>query len=170
MSSQLDIDRLVTAVVFTLLLYDYMLTIGQEIELFWKRSWRSWAYFLFIANRYITLFGHVPSLLYSFWSSESYPDLSRCDSLLEFTQVEIVIVQVIASVIMTMRVYALYRNSWRILIFHVMIMLSGGVVACWTVFSHNPPSFVATMPVIPSQGLTLSVGCPTGIFYFPSEK
>ncbi|KIM57187.1 hypothetical protein SCLCIDRAFT_184498 [Scleroderma citrinum Foug A] len=76
MSSQLDIDRLFTAVVFTLVLYDYTLTIGQEIELFWKRSRRSWTFFLFIANRYITLFGRVPLLVYSFWPSESYSDPS----------------------------------------------------------------------------------------------
>ena len=92
-----DIDRLFTAVVFSelpdilvpillplsgthwlaaLVLYDYTLTIGQEIELFWKRSWRSWTFFLFIANRYITVFGRVPLLVYSFWSSEIDSDLS----------------------------------------------------------------------------------------------
>ena len=58
-----------------LLLYDYTLTIGREIELFWKRSRTSWTFSLFIANRYITLFGHVLPLVYSFWP---YSDFSVC--------------------------------------------------------------------------------------------
>ncbi|KIM57173.1 hypothetical protein SCLCIDRAFT_1143614 [Scleroderma citrinum Foug A] len=141
MSSQLDIDRLFTAVVFTLVLYDYTLTIGQEIELFWKRSWRSWTFFLFIANRYITVFGRVPLLVYSFWSSEIDSDLSqftRCNSLFEFFQVEISVVQVIGAVIMTMRVYALYGNSRRILIFLVMYLLGAGVVGFVGLSQQSP--------------------------------
>ena len=57
-----------------LLLYDYTLTIAREIELFWNRPKRSRMFALFIANRYITILGHAPSLVYSFWSPETKSD------------------------------------------------------------------------------------------------
>ncbi|KAI6142617.1 hypothetical protein BKA82DRAFT_741565 [Pisolithus tinctorius] len=47
-------------VAYTLFLYDYVLTFADEVELFWSRPRRSWAFLLFFANRYITLLGRVP--------------------------------------------------------------------------------------------------------------
>ncbi|KAL4063400.1 hypothetical protein V8B97DRAFT_1535141, partial [Scleroderma yunnanense] len=59
MSLQLDIDVAFTGAVFSsptaLLLYDYTLTFGREVELFWKSPRRSWGFSLFVANRYITI-------------------------------------------------------------------------------------------------------------------
>jgi len=52
-----------------LLLYDYILTIAREIELFWGRPKKSWVFSLFVANRYISILGHIPTEVYSFWSS-----------------------------------------------------------------------------------------------------
>ena len=51
-----------------LLIYDYMLTIAREIELFWQRPKRSWGFTLFVANRYISVLGHAPTGVHSFWS------------------------------------------------------------------------------------------------------
>ena len=51
-----------------LLLYDYTLTIVQEIELFWRRPKKSWMFALFVANRYISILGHAQSGVYEFWS------------------------------------------------------------------------------------------------------
>ncbi|KAL4065009.1 hypothetical protein V8B97DRAFT_1984993, partial [Scleroderma yunnanense] len=56
---------LVLAVIF----YDYMLTFSGEMELFWKRNWRSWPFVLFVANRYIIIMGHFPAFAYSFLHS-----------------------------------------------------------------------------------------------------
>jgi len=54
---------LLTAILF----YDYALTFGEEIDLFWKRSRRSWPFVLFTFNRYITLLNHILVLAYTFW-------------------------------------------------------------------------------------------------------
>ncbi|KIM57193.1 hypothetical protein SCLCIDRAFT_1219631 [Scleroderma citrinum Foug A] len=164
MPSQLDIGRLSTVAVFTLLLYDYTLTTGREIELFWKRSRTSWTFSLFIANRYITLFGHVLPLVYSFWP---YSDFSRCVPLRQFIRMEIFVVQIIGTVIMTMRVYALCRSSWRVLIFLGTLILAAGAVGCWSLFS---PKFNSSTSTIPLRGATANVGCPSSAFYFPSEQ
>ena len=54
---------LLTAILF----YDYGLTLGEEIDLFWKQSRRSWPFVLFTFTRYITLLNHILVLAYTFW-------------------------------------------------------------------------------------------------------
>jgi hypothetical protein len=52
--------------VSVLLVYDYSLTFGYEIERFWeKRLYHrpSWSSFLFFANRYLALLGYIPIAL-----------------------------------------------------------------------------------------------------------
>jgi hypothetical protein len=49
-----------------LLVYDYFLTLGSEIERFWRGTFFSglnWASFLFFANRYLGLVGYIPLAL-----------------------------------------------------------------------------------------------------------
>ena len=53
-----------------------MLTIAREIELFWQRPKKSWAFVLFVANRYISILGHASGGVYSFWSPEIQSDYS----------------------------------------------------------------------------------------------
>ena len=54
--------------------YDYALTIAREINLFWKRPKKPWMFVLFVSNRYITIFGHAPFLVYSFWKPDTQSD------------------------------------------------------------------------------------------------
>ena len=56
------------------MIYDYALTISREINLFWKKQKpqdRPWTFVLFVSNRYITIFGHAPFLVYSFWKPDT---------------------------------------------------------------------------------------------------
>ena len=49
-----------------ILLYDFVLTLDGEVELFWKRPRRSWPFVLFLANRYIVVLGNLPAMAYAF--------------------------------------------------------------------------------------------------------
>ena len=51
-----------------ILLYDYWLTVGAEVESCWVAQ-LSWGLAFFYLNRYLVLFGHVPIMLEFFWSS-----------------------------------------------------------------------------------------------------
>ncbi|KIM64891.1 hypothetical protein SCLCIDRAFT_1212996 [Scleroderma citrinum Foug A] len=169
MSPQLDITPPFTDVVFTtLLLYDYTLTFAREIELFWKRPIKSWTFALFVANRYISVLGHVPTEVYSFWSPATSSDYSRCKPTHLANQWIIVVVQVIGSIIMTMRVYVLYPHNRPVLILLLALWLGIIVVGCWAVFSSNDTSSGSTDFVPPTQ-LTGNVGCPNGS-YLSSEQ
>ena len=56
-------------------MYDCVLTFAREIDLFWNQPRRTWAFALFIANRYIALFGRIPAFLDNF-----LPDSGGADS------------------------------------------------------------------------------------------
>ncbi|KAI0754216.1 hypothetical protein C8Q80DRAFT_1216364 [Daedaleopsis nitida] len=59
-SAQFDFDnRVVAAVAFTILYYDFLLTISAEVERFWKGRF-SWVSIVFLANRYLSALSHIP--------------------------------------------------------------------------------------------------------------
>ncbi|KAG6331127.1 hypothetical protein ID866_7964, partial [Astraeus odoratus] len=47
-----------------IIVYDYLLTFGREVDLYWGRPWYSWAFFLFVATRYLNVVGNVPSYIF----------------------------------------------------------------------------------------------------------
>ncbi|KAJ3827368.1 hypothetical protein F5880DRAFT_1452749, partial [Lentinula raphanica] len=51
-----------------ILVYDYLLTLDIEIERFWKRDTRRIASVLFFINRYLSLVGNIPLVLFFFWT------------------------------------------------------------------------------------------------------
>ncbi|KAL4073436.1 hypothetical protein J3A83DRAFT_2536084 [Scleroderma citrinum] len=170
MPPQLDIYTCITAVAYSEALSSRLLSrpcyyVLRQIELFWRKPKRSWTFALFIANRYITILGHVPQLIYSILSPATRADYTRvrCDSLLLASQVVIYVVQTIGGVVMTIRVYALYQNSRLVLVFLGAFMFVTIVLGCWGVFSPTTPSSL-TMFVPPSQS-TGNAGCPSGAYF-----
>ena len=61
-----------------LLAYEYAITLAREIELFWNRPRRSWPFVLFIANRYINVFGHILYFITAFHSLKGSNDKVGC--------------------------------------------------------------------------------------------
>ncbi|KAL4075681.1 hypothetical protein J3A83DRAFT_4186544 [Scleroderma citrinum] len=123
MPPQLNIYACVTVVAYTLLSYDYALTIAQEIEVFWQRPKRSWTFALFVVNRYVTIFGHVPQLKLDWtivwvtflWSLQ-YSDTNRqySDTSYWVSQIVVIVIQITGGV----------------LIFLVVLMFVGTIVGC----------------------------------------
>jgi len=66
-ASQVFMDRCLDAVALALLYYDYLLTVPLEIERIWLQNKANWNTVLFFAIRYLTVFGHVPVIVQSFW-------------------------------------------------------------------------------------------------------
>ncbi|KAL4068469.1 hypothetical protein V8B97DRAFT_1918589 [Scleroderma yunnanense] len=171
MLSQIDVDPCTTAAVFTLVLYDYILTVSREIELFWRRPKRSWAFVFFVANRYITILGQIIQVIYTFLSPTIRSYYTWCDSLLLMIQVVVFVVQLIggAQAIMTMRVYALYHNSRPVLIFLLALMFVASIIGCWAIFSNGFTPSGLTVLSVPQLQSTGGVGCSSGA-YLSSEQ
>ncbi|KAH0589999.1 hypothetical protein H2248_000180 [Termitomyces sp. 'cryptogamus'] len=65
--SQLNSNNYIDLVSFTLLYYDYALTLPAEIDRFWSTRSLSWTSTFFYLNRYLSLFGHIPAIVRDFW-------------------------------------------------------------------------------------------------------
>ncbi|KAI0780787.1 hypothetical protein BD413DRAFT_608031 [Trametes elegans] len=62
-ASSVRFNNSLALVAFTVLYYDYSLTLFDEIEFFWKSANRSLVTVLFVINRYLGLLGPIPTAL-----------------------------------------------------------------------------------------------------------
>ncbi|KAI6012061.1 hypothetical protein BKA83DRAFT_4369462 [Pisolithus microcarpus] len=144
----MSLDTIVTVCViqFSLLFYDYVLTLGREIEFFWKRPRRSWPFALFIANRYLIILSHVPASIYVFWYPGIDSSYSWCRPLSMFDGASIIVVQAIGGIIMIMRIYALYERDRCVLAILVFLAVGAIAVGCWAVVALPPPPAAVLVP------------------------
>ncbi|CAK5283055.1 unnamed protein product [Mycena citricolor] len=159
-------------VAFTLLYYDYLLTLEWEVTRYW--SPRATApNVLFFLNRYGMLLGTVPVVIQYFWArgtpdqklasdrlGADTPTLTddRCATLHSYHEYFAVAIQIIVGVMLILRTYALYERSKRILV--LMVLVASGVIAVgvWAVLV-GPKR--ATNEVAPT--LALDVGCTSSV-------
>ncbi|KIM63494.1 hypothetical protein SCLCIDRAFT_1214135 [Scleroderma citrinum Foug A] len=132
MTSQIDTGVCLSMVQFSILFYDYALTLGEEIDLFWKQSRRSWPFVLFTVNRYVTLLNHILVLAYTFWQLPG----SVCKSVTTYSNIAVCISQGTTSVLMCLRVYAIYNKSRSVMILLVILMTSVAGLALWSTISY----------------------------------
>ncbi|KAG1774491.1 hypothetical protein EV702DRAFT_527316 [Suillus placidus] len=99
--------------------YDWVLTLGQEIELIWRQRW-SLMTMLYLVIRYIGLPYSVVSTL------QIMPLVSLTDAVINGTGV---VVTAMLGVIMITRLHAMYQRSRIMLIFLVIIFLAVNI-AC----------------------------------------
>ncbi|KAG2086724.1 hypothetical protein BD769DRAFT_491643 [Suillus cothurnatus] len=94
------------------IVYDWILTLGQEIKLIWKQCW-SLMTVLYLVIRYIGILYPVMSIL----------GKSRNDMYYTMNGINMVIFAMLG-VIMIFQLYAMYQGSRGILIFLVIIFLA----------------------------------------------
>ncbi|KAI6006760.1 hypothetical protein EDC04DRAFT_3095582 [Pisolithus marmoratus] len=140
MQPQLNLTATLNVVAYALFIYDYVLTFADEMERFWSRPRRSWAFLLFMAIRYITLLSRVPAfgvnfLPSSFGPYSSVSVASSQTSLHPDSDIAIVLAINIPDffhqVVMTLRVYAMYGENRRILFLLLSFIGIGLGVGLW---------------------------------------
>ncbi|KAF9058425.1 hypothetical protein BDP27DRAFT_1153872, partial [Rhodocollybia butyracea] len=95
-----------------ILFYDYFLTLDLEVECFWGWSAKGFATLLFYINRYLSLLGNIPIIIFSFWPERVlHHNVSKLDTLLLSMQSLITL----SRVLFILRLYALYDKDKRIL-------------------------------------------------------
>jgi hypothetical protein len=126
---------------YALLVYDYMLTFGEEVEKMWSRPF-TLPTLLFYINRYVT---HFQFIIIQVAFHETTWSVSMCNRYVKFAGASTTSLVAVAELIMILRVYALYLGNKKILVF-LLFLLSGQVIASgWAV--HNgmrvpqPPQF-----------------------------
>ncbi|KAG7448396.1 uncharacterized protein BT62DRAFT_704030 [Guyanagaster necrorhizus] len=102
------------------------LTADDELRLFWNKS-KTLGSYLFFANRYFAFFGNITVTILGFTTSSI-----TLQNYALYCQILLAANQIVVCALLTMRIYALYACSIRIL----MYMLGSGVilfgVSCWS--------------------------------------
>ncbi|KAI0791993.1 hypothetical protein C8Q75DRAFT_614677 [Abortiporus biennis] len=102
-----------------ILYYDYLVTFDDEVQYIWR--YKGSSLWLFYINRYFSLVAIIPELAISFPSILGTNE--ACHQFTAYSQIIIVVAQLIVSVVLLLRTFALYDRSWRIL----GLMLSVGL-------------------------------------------
>ncbi|KAF7312796.1 hypothetical protein MKEN_00963000 [Mycena kentingensis (nom. inval.)] len=165
---QLYIYYYINAAAFTLLFYDYILTLPAEIARYWPRTSTgdsrvrvrlSSPTILFFANRYGTLLGNIPVVVLSTWTTEpSARKEGVCSALSGYHQYFIIGIQIIVGVMLILRTYALYERNKYVLGFMVAVSVGVIAVGIWGTLRSN-----ALPPEDKGRAMPLRVGCTYGI-------
>ncbi|KAF8067939.1 hypothetical protein FPV67DRAFT_1165893 [Lyophyllum atratum] len=146
----INVNYYLSLISFTLLVHEYTLTFPAEVQRFWPIASRpTWAVGIFFINRYLTLLGHIPVMFEYFWYSMS-PDKPRvCHSLQTFHQYFSLAVQIWVSILLIMRMYALYDRSRRVLALYLSVAGAAVIIACWAIITgkakdkkHEPVEYL----------------------------
>ncbi|KAG6331809.1 hypothetical protein ID866_7277, partial [Astraeus odoratus] len=118
MAYQFNIPTTFNVIAYTIYMYDYALTFTSEVDLFWSRPRRTWAFALFVANRYVALLGRVPAFVGNFLPDSGGPQ-SPVFTFHLTDEVIMAVLQLIGGVVMLMHVYAFYDgNRWVVGVLH----------------------------------------------------
>ncbi|RDB15736.1 hypothetical protein Hypma_003764 [Hypsizygus marmoreus] len=134
----------------SILLYDHLMTFGNEVHYFWRRPKTRSAYWFFF-NRYLAFFGNTVEVIlffttlsaqrFAFLSPTPSTSLSfrycSCKQYSLFRQLMLISNQALVCVLLTLRIYALYGCSRRILAFMVGSWAIMTGISCWALFGQK---------------------------------
>ncbi|KAF8973278.1 hypothetical protein BDZ97DRAFT_673996 [Flammula alnicola] len=122
---------------YVMLVYDHMLTFGEEVEKMWSRPF-TLPTLLFYLNRYVT---HMQYIVIQV----AFHETTWCRRYVKFAGASTASLVAVAELIMILRVYALYMGNKYILAFLLALLSGQVIVSGWAV--HNgmqvpqPPGF-----------------------------
>ncbi|KAI0791977.1 hypothetical protein C8Q75DRAFT_731851 [Abortiporus biennis] len=126
-----------------ILYYDYLLTFQDEVRYMWFQPLSStWLFFL---NRYFSIFADIALTIGTFATYTSIEEGMRWYSTASF--VITLIGQIIASIILLLRTWALYNRSWNIIISTTSFATGLAVLVIWSTSNES------------SDNRTISDGC-----------
>ncbi|KAH8822977.1 hypothetical protein DL96DRAFT_327697 [Flagelloscypha sp. PMI_526] len=106
---------------YVMLVFDHMITFGDEVERIWMRP-MSGASLLFLINRYLTPI-QFAIILVAFndpaWSEESF-----CDRFVSFEGYSTVGLVAVCSAVMILRIFALYGRNYYVLGFLIAVLIT----------------------------------------------
>ncbi|KAG1790866.1 hypothetical protein EV424DRAFT_909236 [Suillus variegatus] len=138
-SQQLWIHLYAVLVANSILIYDHIATLPEEIAFIWRRP-KALSSKLFLVNRYIALVGNIFALCIDF--------LPICVKYTLCRQLFFLFQGLIVCLILTIRIYALYGCSKRVLIWMIIIGFILVIVACAGTFGH----FSSNATIYPGVG------------------
>jgi len=136
---EIDITYYLQLMSFTILIYEYCLTFPLEVQRFWSAKKITFTVLFFFLHRYFVLLGSVPVMVQKFWYASGHAKQLSCRSLRVYSITVAVVIQVLISVILIVRTYALYDRSRRVLALIIGALLATISVGCWSIVSRRGP-------------------------------
>ncbi|KAJ7480776.1 hypothetical protein FB451DRAFT_1238409 [Mycena latifolia] len=151
--SALVISRFLIIVPFTILVYEYLLTLEREASRFWGKR-LTWGSAFFYLNRYSSLLGTVP-IVFQYYSTTTDPaKLPMCRTLREYHQYFALISQLLVGLMLIIRTYALYERNKTVLAFTIFVTLAAFCFAVWVLLTGNDVDTLSAEEA--------AFGCPMG--------
>ncbi|KAF9058426.1 hypothetical protein BDP27DRAFT_587039 [Rhodocollybia butyracea] len=144
----------VELVSFAILFYDYLTTLDLEVEYFWNGSSRGLGTILFYINRYLSLLGNIPIIIFFFWP-EPLLRSNRCHALEIYQQFFLSLVQLVISILFILRLYAIYAHDKRVLT--LLCILTTGMVGNGLLQWYISQNDAAVLDI--PQALISQAGC-----------
>ncbi|KAJ7135798.1 hypothetical protein C8R44DRAFT_869496 [Mycena epipterygia] len=153
---QVNASTCFTTAAFTILFYDYFLTLDRETSRYWG-SRMTWATLFFYLNRYGLLLGAIPVIAQYFWDDPTkakvcmwqyvtctiltFDPVTRCPAFGTYYESLVFFSQLVIAIISIMRTYALFDRSRLVLGFMLFVTVGFGVFGIYTmvVVRHNAP-------------------------------
>ncbi|KAI9065135.1 hypothetical protein FKP32DRAFT_1568491, partial [Trametes sanguinea] len=121
-----------------ILYYDYLLTLFDEIDYFWKSANVSLVSVLFVIIRYVGLLAPIPvAIEYLADLPEIVRDL--CRRLETYHQAYAIASQAIVAILLVIRTYALYERNKRILALLIVTHVGGGIFCLISIVTNMSP-------------------------------
>ncbi|KAL7283511.1 hypothetical protein ACG7TL_002944 [Trametes sanguinea] len=146
-------------VAFTVLYYDYLLTLFDEVQYFWKSARISAVSVLFVIIRYLGLLGPVPFVLEYF----GHLPENTCRTLQTYHQAYAIASQAIVAIMLVIRTYALYERNKRILFLLIVTHVGGGVFCLISIVTNLSPAKTTIPLPFTFSGCDLSLTDQQGI-------
>ncbi|KAJ7751542.1 hypothetical protein DFH07DRAFT_826351 [Mycena maculata] len=159
---ELNVNTYVSITSFTILFYEYLLTLDQEILTYWGTG-LTWATVLFYLNRYMSLVGSLPIVLESFWNTNNLNKLQACHILRTYHQYYAIAAQAFVAAILIMRTYALYERNRRLLFSMLAVAAAAAITGACLIFSGKGDSDAL-------EKLLVEVGCASGLEISSSRR
>ncbi|KAF9254077.1 hypothetical protein L218DRAFT_968454 [Marasmius fiardii PR-910] len=156
----LNVNYRISLISFTLLYYEYFLTLEAEITRMWAHRTLTAPTIIFYLNRYVAFFGNLPIIVQNFWAAEpSEHKRMMCLKLQTYHQYFAVLVQIIVGVMLILRTYALYECNKKVLAVMVIYTVYAVVYGFWAVsFAKSDED---TNDFVPYIGCPSTVGLAT---------
>ncbi|KAF8890474.1 hypothetical protein BD779DRAFT_1438468, partial [Infundibulicybe gibba] len=139
------------------LYYDHLITMRREIQYLWKRPKRPSMYWFFV-NRYFLFSTNILVALFSFTTFDLKLPQS-CERYNLSRQTLLALNQFLVAVMMTLRIYALYGCSSRVLGSMIIIGIAPTSVSCWALSGQKNKLAQQVVP-----------GCHVGLSYNTSIR
>ncbi|VDB99451.1 unnamed protein product [Peniophora sp. CBMAI 1063] len=149
----LFVNYILHTVPLVVLYYDYLLTVGDEIQHYWPNRRRplTWLSCLFLGVRYLAVIGYIPALVALVWGTDWQ---QGCGALQYYETFLELCLQVLVAALCILRVYALYAKDRRVLIGLILLAVVLLAVASYFFASKNIHSPSYFWSIAPSCGLS----------------